>query len=226
MKTKNIIQRLCLFLFVLVLAAPAWAEDYERNYNCAGYEIFRSRNLGTHKKVTTLKQGRVTLWFSNCNTTGGTGNSAIYELAKGSRITVKADDGYAIRWIILRDTEGGESYSHPYGSNRIKYVTDGYAYYFERNAISKAKIVGGNHDNLNDDDNNIVVYNYDAKAKSVDIWSHDKKDWGQFKVRDIIVGYVKIPNVRYEKEQYDIYSTLESFFNPNLKREGHVGHIK
>ncbi|ERK40408.1 hypothetical protein HMPREF9135_2491, partial [Segatella baroniae F0067] len=147
-------------------------------------------------------------------------------MAKGSRITVKADDGYAIRWIILRDTEGGESYSHPYGSNRIKYVTDGYAYYFERNAISKAKIVGGNHDNLNDDDNNMVVYNYDAKAKSVDIWSHDKKDWGQFKVRDIIVGYVKIPNVRYEKEQYDIYSTLESFFNPNLKREGHVGHIE
>ena len=113
----------------------------------------------------------MTLWFSNCNTTGGTGNSAIYELAKGSRITVKADDGYAIRWIILRDTEGGESYSHPYGSNRIKYVTDGYAYYFERNAISKAKIVGGNHDNLNDDDNNMVVYNYDAKAKSVDIWT-------------------------------------------------------
>ena len=37
MKTKNIIQRLCLFLFVLVLAAPAWAEDYERNYNCADY---------------------------------------------------------------------------------------------------------------------------------------------------------------------------------------------
>ena len=230
MKTKNIIQRLCLFLFVLVLAAPAWAEDYERNYNCAGYEIFRSRQavewIGKNKPVRTLRQGKVEIKFRDCKTTSGTGNSAIYELAKGSRITVKADDGYAIRWIILRDTEGGESYSHPYGSNRIKYVTDGYAYYFERNAISKAKIVGGNHDNLNDDDNNIVVYNYDAKAKSVDIWSHDKKDWGQFKVRDIIVGYVKIPNVRYEKEQYDIYSTLESFFNPNLKREGHVGHIE
>ena len=28
MKTTNIIQRLCLFLFVLVLAAPAWAGSY------------------------------------------------------------------------------------------------------------------------------------------------------------------------------------------------------
>ena len=36
MKTTNIIQRLCLFLFVLVLAAPAWATDYGRE----GYKIF------------------------------------------------------------------------------------------------------------------------------------------------------------------------------------------
>ncbi len=114
-KTTNIIQRLCLFLFVLVLAAPAWATDYGRE----GYETFRSRNLGTHQKVTTLRKGRVTLWFSNCKTTGGTGSGAIYELAKGSRINVEADDGYAIRWIILRDTEGGESYNKPNGIKRI-----------------------------------------------------------------------------------------------------------
>ena len=67
MKTKNIIQRLCLFLFVLVLAAPAWAEDYERNYNCADYEIFRSRQavewIGKNKRVETLRleNGKVEL---------------------------------------------------------------------------------------------------------------------------------------------------------------------
>ena len=104
MKTTNIIQRLGLFFFVLVLAAPAWAT----NFGCARYEIFRSRNLGKKQKVTTLRKGKVEITFSRCNTTSGTGSGAIYELAKGSRITVKAIDGYRIRWIILRDTEGGK----------------------------------------------------------------------------------------------------------------------
>ena len=116
MKTKNIIQRLCLFFFALLLAPPAGATNYGRE----GYETFRSRELGTHKKVTTLRKGKVEITFSSCKTTKGTGSDAIYELAKGSRITVKADDGYAIRWIILRDTEGGERYSHPYGIKRYK----------------------------------------------------------------------------------------------------------
>ena len=53
MKTKNIIQRLCLFLFALVLALPAGATNYGRE----GYETFRSRELGTHKTVTTLRKG-------------------------------------------------------------------------------------------------------------------------------------------------------------------------
>ena len=108
MKTKNIIQRLCLFLFVLVLAAPAVATNYGRE----GYETFRSRELGKHKTVTTLRKGKVEITFSSCTTSGSSGNGAIYQPAKGSRITIKTDDGYAIRWIILRDTEGGERYSH------------------------------------------------------------------------------------------------------------------
>ena len=172
MKTKNIIQRLCLFFFVLLLAALAVAADYssaglreipdETFYDRAGYEIFRSRNLGTHKNVTELKQGHVTLEFSRCNTTGGTGSSAIYELAKGSVLSVKADDGYAIRWIILRDTEGGESYRHPQGKYRISSVTSGYDYYFEKNAISNSKIKEGNQQDLNDDNNNIVVTGIDG----------------------------------------------------------------
>ena len=152
MKTTNIIQRLCLFLFVLVLALPALATNYGRE----GYETFRSRNLGTHKKVTTLKQGKVEITFSSCTTSGSSGNGAIYQPAKGSRITVKADDGYSIRWIILRDTEGGESYRHPQGKYRISSVTSGYDYYFEKKAISNSYISGGNQNNLNDDDNNIV----------------------------------------------------------------------
>ena len=194
-----IIQRLCLFLLVLVLAAPAWATDYNRE----GYEIFRSRDSGKYQKITFLKKGRVEISFDRCNTTGGTGSGAIYELGMDSYIDIGADDGYAIRWIILRDTEGGEDYDHPKGIDRISEVTSGYAYYFEKNAITNSWISGGNKNDLNDDNNNIVVYNYDASAKRVTIWSHDNDNWGKFKVRDIIVGYVKKPDVQFSKSSYE-----------------------
>ena len=218
-KTTNIIQRLCLFLFVLVLAAPAWATDYGRE----GYKIFRSRELGTHQTVTTLRKGPVEVWFSHCKTSGGTGSGAIYELQKGTRIQIEVDEGYAIRWVILRDTEGGKRYSDPEGIKRISSVTPGYQYYFERNAISNSHISGGNQNQLNDDDNNIVVYNYDAPEKIVYMWSHHNKNWDQFKVRDIIVGYVKSPKVRFEKDKYDIYTVSKSF-KPGLNNGEDYGN--
>ena len=223
MKTKNIIQRLCLFLFVLVLALPALATNYGRE----GYEVFRSgetvKKVGKKSTVGTLKQGKVEITFSSCKTTNGTGSDAIYELAKGSRITVKADDGYAIRWIILRDTEGGKDYDHKDGIKRISSVTSGYSHYFERNAISNSYISGGNKDNLNDDDNNIVVYQYDASAQSVEIRTHNNRNWDQFKVRDIIVGYVRAPNVRFERENYEMYFT-NGHFKPKINLENHDGN--
>ena len=218
MKQQNIIQRLCLFLFVLVLALPALATNYGRE----GYETFRSRNLGTHKKVTTLKQGKVEITFSSCTTSGSSGNGAIYQPAKGSRITVKADDGYSIRWIILRDTEGGESYRHPQGKYRISSVTSGYDYYFEKEAVSNSHISGGNQNQLNDDDNNIVVYQYDASAQSVEIRPHNNRNWEQFKVRDIIVGYVRAPKVRFKKDRYDMY--YMPIFHPQSNSDDHSGN--
>ena len=219
MKTKNIIQRLCLFLFALMLALPAVAT----NYNREGYETFRSRELGKHQTVTTLRKGPVEVWFSHCKTTGGTGSDAIFELQKGTRIQIEVDEGYAIRWVILRDTEGGKRYSDPEGIKRISSVTPGYKYYFERNAISNSHISGGNQNQLNDDDNNIVVYNYDAPEKIVYMWSHHNKNWDQFKVRDIIVGYVRAPKVRFERDRYDMYYTSipSSFFKPVLNYDTH-----
>ena len=219
MKTKSIIQRLCLFLFALVLAAPALATNYDRE----GYEVFRSRELGKHQTVTTLRKGPVKVWFSHCKTSGGTGSDAIFELQKGTRIQIEVDEGYAIRWVILRDTEGGKRYSDPEGIKRISSVTPGYKYYFERNAISNSHISGGNQNQLNDDDNNIVVYNYDAPEKIVYMWSHNNSKWDQFKVRDIIVGYVRAPKVRFERDRYDMYYTSipSSFFKPVLNYDTH-----
>ncbi|PJE99040.1 peptidase M26 [Prevotella intermedia] len=224
MKTTNIIQRLCLFLFVLVLAAPAWATDYGR----LDYETFRSRNtvnaVGKKKPVSTLRQGRVEINFSDCRTTSGTDNSAIYELAKGSHFSVKVDEGYAVRWIILRDTEGGKDYDEREGIWRIDRVPH-YAYFFEKTAISNAHISGGNKDNLNDDNNNIVVYNYSAPERVVNIYTHNNKDWGQFKVRDIIVGYVKVPKVKFERDRYDVY-TVSGGFYANLDKDEYDGKVE
>lgn len=219
MKTKNIIQRLCLFFFALLLALPAVATNYGRE----GYKTFRSRELGKHQTVTTLRKGPVKVWFSHCKTSGGTGSDAIFELQKGTRIQIEVDEGYAIRWVILRDTEGGKRYSDPEGIKRISSVTPGYKYYFERNAISNSHISGGNQNQLNDDDNNIVVYNYDAPEKIVYMWSHHNKNWDQFKVRDIIVGYVRAPKVRFERDRYDMYYTSipSSFFKPVLNYDTH-----
>ena len=224
MKTTNIIQRLCLFLFVLVLAAPAWATDYGR----FDYETFRSRNtvnaVGKKKPVGTLRQGRVEINFSDCRTTSGTGNSAIYELAKGSHFSVKVDEGYAVRWIILRDTEGGKDYDEREGIWRIDRVPH-YAYFFEKTAISNAHISGGNKDGLNDDNNNIVVYNYSAPERVVNIYTHNNKDWDQFKVRDIIVGYVKVPKVKFERDRYDVY-TVSGGFYANLDKDEYDGKVE
>ena len=224
MKTTNIIQRLCLFLFVLVLAAPAWATDYGR----FDYETFRSRNtvnaVGKKKPVGTLRQGRVEINFSDCRTTSGTGNRAIYELAKGSHFSVKVDEGYAVRWIILRDTEGGKDYDEREGIWRIDRVPH-YAYFFEKTAISNAHISGGNKDDLNDDNNNIVVYNYSAPERVVNIYTHNNKDWDQFKVRDIIVGYVKVPKVKFERDRYDVY-TVSGGFYANLDKDEYDGKVE
>ncbi|EGC18802.1 hypothetical protein, partial [Prevotella multiformis] len=210
--------------FVLVLAAPAWATDYGR----FDYETFRSRNtvnaVGKKKPVGTLRQGRVEINFSDCRTTSGTGNSAIYELAKGSHFSVKVDEGYAVRWIILRDTEGGKDYDEREGIWRIDRVPH-YAYFFEKTAISNAHISGGNKDGLNDDNNNIVVYNYSAPERVVNIYTHNNKDWDQFKVRDIIVGYVKVPKVKFERDRYDVY-TVSGGFYANLDKDEYDGKVE
>ena len=55
------------------------------------------------------------------------------------------------------------------------------------------------------------------------MWSHHNKNWDQFKVRDIIVGYVKSPKVRFEQDKYDIYTVSKSF-KPGLNNGEDYGN--
>lgn len=110
MKPIQIIQRLCLFLLLVASSVGAWATDY----GCAGYAIFRSRDVGRDKTVTTLNGEHVKITFSNCKTSNAAqAKNLIFEPARGSYINVEAADGYAIRWIILRDTEGSHLTMRP-----------------------------------------------------------------------------------------------------------------
>lgn len=219
MKHQHIIQRLCLSLLLIASSVGAWATDY----GCAGYQIFRSRDAGKNKGLTTLTRTNVSVTFSSCKTSKGTGNNAIYQLAKGSTITVKAADGYAIRWIILRDTEGGKDYNNSEGIKRIAGVTTGYSYNFEKNAVSNSKVSGANQNNLNDDDNNIVVTQYDATAQSVVITSHNNSSWGQFKVRDIIVGYVKVCKAAFKQSSMSPIAYVTT--TPTINLNGYDGTL-
>ena len=217
MKHQHIIQRLCLFLLLVASSVGAWATDYA----CVGYEIFRSRDAGKNMSLTTLTRTNVNVTFSNCKTSKGTGDNAIYQPAKGSTITVKAADGYAIRWIILRDTEGGKDYNNSEGIKRVSGVTSGYNYYFERNAVSNSRVSGANQNNLNDDDNNIVVTQYDATAQSVVITTHNNSSWGQFKVRDIIVGYVRVCKAAFQQSSMSAIAYVTT--QPGMSMNGYDG---
>ena len=88
--------------------------------------------------------------------------------------------------------------------------------------MSNSYISGANQNNLNDDDNNIVVYQYDASAQSVEIRAHNNRNWDQFKVRDIIVGYVRAPKVRFEKDRYDMY--YMPIFHPQSNSDDYSGN--
>lgn len=59
MKQTNIIQRLCLFLLLMVSAMGAWAEKSV---------LFNSTESGKSKTVTTLTKSPVTITFDNCKT--------------------------------------------------------------------------------------------------------------------------------------------------------------
>ena len=173
MKQTNIIQRLCLFLLLMVSAMGAWAEKSV---------LFNSTESGKSKTVTTLTKSPVTITFDNCKTSGA-GN--IYELAKGTGLTISVTSGYRIREIVLEDTEGGHDYDNG-GLDRIGSYSDAsYSMAFVKNSGSQP------------DNNNIQFRNYDAPAQSFRIVGHNMSNKGQLKIRRITVVYVSEGNIRF-----------------------------
>ena len=90
MKHSITIQRLCLFLFVLLLAAPAWSK----------MDTWKARNRdkGEVEGTRHSDDGIVTVTWSDCKT----GPALIpanrnWEMKKGSSVTISCKDGWRVR---------------------------------------------------------------------------------------------------------------------------------
>ena len=193
--------RMRLLLLIAALAMlpmlPALAEE-SFDYSRYGYETIRSRvHFGKNASIGTINQGVVSLTFSKGNYSGSGDDKAIFQW-NGGNLVVSVKSGYRIRWIILRDTEGGNRKN----LNRVGSVSGGYKYDFDENSITNSGIAGKGVEKLNDDENNITIEDYNAPASSVTIT--DNTDTGnQLKARDIIVGYV-LEKPGFEKANYGI----------------------
>ena len=204
MKHSITIQRLCLFLLVLVLAVPVMAAETV---------LFNSTESPKSSRVRTLVKGPVTVKFYVCYTSHS-GN--IYKLKKGTGVTISVQKGYRIRSVVLEDTEGGSRYDKG-GLDRIgKYETapgTNYRMEFVKDSGSQP------------DDNNIRFSNFDATSDWIYIEGHNMPKKGQLKIRRITVEYVKVVDVEFEKPHYDLYS-YSRWFTPKIINNGHTGHIQ
>ncbi|WP_154665159.1 MULTISPECIES: peptidase M26 [Prevotellaceae] len=197
------IQRLSLLLLLVVSSMGAWAQ---------GSELFKSTESPKGTKVYDLKKGPVSVHFYRCYTSK---SGTIYELAKGSGVTISVPDGYRIREVVLEDTEGGSRYDKG-GLDRIgKYETAPGTEY----RMQFVKESGSQPDN-----NNIVFGNFDAPSSWIYIEGHNMSNKGQLKIRRITVHYVKVANVGFSKGQYDYYS-FSGWFTPQVNSGGHTGHV-
>ena len=210
MKHSITIQRLYLFLLVLLLAVPAMAAETV---------LFNSTESPKGSKVTKIYKHNksngayVFIEFEDCKTSGK-GN--IYEIAKGTKFAIAVSKGYRIRSVVLEDTEGGDDWDEG-GLNRIgKYETEpgtNYRMEFVKDSGSQP------------DDNNIRFSNFDATSEWIAITGHNMKNKGQLKIRRITVEYVKVVDVGFEKPHYDLYS-YSGWFTPKIINNGHTGHTQ
>ena len=95
MKHSIIIQRLCLFLFALMLAAPAWSET----------ETWKARDRKKYEVegTRTTRDGIVTVTWSDCKTGPAVmAANRNWEMKKGSTVTITCKDGWRVRRFSIR----------------------------------------------------------------------------------------------------------------------------
>ena len=113
MKHSITIQRLCLFLLVFLLAAPAWSESYTT--------IARYRSRGEVEGTRTTKDGIVTVTWSDCKTGPAlTAANRNWVMKKGSSVTISCKDGWRVRGFSIREQLENPTYINCVDDNRYK----------------------------------------------------------------------------------------------------------
>ena len=113
MKHSITIQRLCLFLLVFLLVAPAWSKSYTT--------IARYRKKGEVEGTRTTKDGIVTVTWSDCKTGPAlTAANRNWVMKKGSSVTISCKDGWRVRAFSIREQLENPTYINCVDDNRYK----------------------------------------------------------------------------------------------------------
>ena len=113
MKHSITVQRLCLFLLVFLLAAPAWSKSYTT--------IARYRSRGEVEGTRTTKDGIVTVTWSDCKTGPAlTAANRNWVMKKGSSVTIRCKDGWRVRGFSIREQLENPTYINCVDDNRYK----------------------------------------------------------------------------------------------------------
>ena len=98
-KTTNIVQRLCLFLFILLLAAPAWS--IKRSFTWSASDRSRKEVEGTR---ISSNDNIVTVSWSDCKTGPALlAANRNWEMKKGSTVTITCTAGWRVRAFYVRE---------------------------------------------------------------------------------------------------------------------------
>ena len=113
MKHSITIQRLCLFLLVFLLAAPAWSKS----------ETWKARDRKKREVegTRTSADGIVTVTWSDCKTGPAlTAANRNWVMKKGSSVTIRCKDGWRVRAFRIREQLENPTYINCVDDNRYK----------------------------------------------------------------------------------------------------------
>ena len=113
MKHSITIQRLCLFLLVFLLAAPAWSKSDTWKA--------RNRNKGEVEGTRTTSDGIVTVTWSDCKTgPAWLAANRNWVMKKGSSVTISCKDGWRVRGFRILEQLENPTYINCVDDNRYK----------------------------------------------------------------------------------------------------------